>query len=554
MQAFKIIVTRDLTIKLNPIVCLPFNADFDGDQMAIYLPLTDKAKKEVIEKMFFPNNLLNSNLQVQHLPEQDIILGIYLLTKDSEENEENEFYKKVIFRDVEMTKGREFLNRIIDLPYIVNEPVNSKKLHQILNDIYYYHPNTYIDKVDKIKDLGLKISTIMAQTISLEGLLKSNVNKEIKEKIYKDIPENVLQENNREIIDQIKYENYVNENKYLHTIDSPYKIFIESGSRGSMTQLKQLIFAKGYLANSKNEILDLPIKQSTVDGLSENAYFISCYGARKGIADTADKVRISGHLTRRLVYALSNAYVNDKVEDCGSTEYLKWKVTEDNYSIIQHRYYKFNETDKDLLYTGNYKEAKKLIGKTIYLRSPMYCKNEVGFCKTCCGALPEKLKVKNIGIVAAQAFGERGTQLVLRSFHFSGAANISKTKKQDDMVSGLDKVLKALLSSTNSGYSYSPKELFEVLWEAYGKFNIMLLYYETLISQLYFYLEEDKLIPWRLDTSKEPIKQNLDKIPAITSWIEGLSFNSSFDNFLLGFHGQEENMNSLSNILLNDFE
>lgn len=553
MQAFKVMLTKDLTIKLNPLVCLPFNADFDGDQMAVYLPLTDDAKKEAEEKMFLPNNLLNSNLQVQHLPEQDIILGIYLLTKDPEENENIDFYKETTYKNIKMTKGRELFNKIVDLPYVINEPVDSKKLYQILNNLYYYDPNTYIDKVDKIKDIGLKINTLLAQTISLEGLLESNISKEIKEEIYKEIPKNILEENNREVIDEIKYQNYVNENKYLETIESPYKIFIDSGSRGSIRQLKQLIFAKGYLANSKNEILDLPIKQSTVDGLSENAYFISCYGARKGIADTADKVRISGHLTRRLVYALSNAYINEEVEDCGSDKYLEWTVTEENHAIIQHRYYKLDESDKELLYVGDYRETKKLIGKTIYLRSPMYCKNEIGFCKTCCGKLPEKLKIKNIGIVAAQVFGERGTQLVLRSFHFSGAANISKNKQQTDMVSGLDKVIKALLSSSNSKNEYSMNELFDVLWDSYGKFNIMLLYYETLISQLYFYLEDEKLIPWRLDPTKEPIKQNLDKIPAITSWVEAISFHSSFDNFLLGFHGQD-NTNSLSNILLNNFE
>jgi DNA-directed RNA polymerase subunit beta' len=549
-------VTRDLTIKMNPIICLPFNADFDGDQMAIYLPLTEKAKKEAREKLFIPNNLINSNLQIQHLPEQDIVLGIYLLTQNPKDDSEGfqGIYRKTTFKDVEMTKGREFFNRIIDLPYIVNEPVNSKKLQEVLNDTYYYHPQTYTEKVNKIKDLGLKINTSVPQTISLEGLLKSNVKKDLKHKVYQDIDQKLLTENNRDEIDKIKYDNFHREVKFLKDINTPYKIFIESGSRGSMSQLKQLIFAKGYLANSKNEILDLPIKQSTVDGLPESAYFVACYGARKGIADTADKVRISGHLTRRLVYALSNAQVNEHVDDCGSDEYLKWEVTEKNHSTIQYRYYKFNENDKELLYVGDYKETKELIGKTIYLRSPMYCKNKVGFCKTCSGHLHEKLKTKNVGVVAAQVFGERGTQLVLRSFHLSGAANMSKSKKQDDMVSGLDKIIRALLSSENSNEQYSPDELFEVLWESYGKFNIMLLYYETLISQLYFYYKNEELFPWRLDTSKEPIKQNLDKIPSINSWVEGLSFHSSFDNFLLGFHGKDENMNSLSNILLNNFK
>lgn len=554
IEAFEIEIYDGLTMCLNPVICLPFNADFDGDQMAIYLPLSKEAKSELYEKLYIPNNLINGNLQVQHIPEQDIVLGIYQLTKDIE-NEEypgySNIYEKIDVNGISTTLGRKIFNEVLALPEFINEPISSKKLIKCLNISYNNDKNSYMGRLDMIKKIGLEINDAYPVTISLEGLLKSNVSHDKKYSIYHDIPDEILKENNREKIQEIKLENYRRETEFLNNeLKSDYLIFLKSGSRGSMDQMKQLLFAKGYLATTSGEIMDTPIKNSTIDGLSMPDYYQSCYGARKGIADAANKVQTTGHLTRRLVYVLAGAVANEDVDDCGSEKLLKFIVTDKNYSTIIKRYYKLTPESPDLLYTGN--DCSNLIGKTIYLRSPMFCKCEHGLCRKCTGDFYKDLKSKEIGIITAQMIGERGTQLILKSFHLSGAEKVDKDKNKD-VVSGLDGLISSLLASNpKSPYYKNPLQLLEILQNLYSKFNILDVYYEIIISQLYYYKQNYKNIQWRKDPDQAWIKMNLDNIPTIRSWLEGLQFQANFNTLLEGFDGGEQT-SILGNILLNKF-
>jgi len=360
IQAFEPILVEGKAIKLHPLVCTAFNADFDGDQMAVHLPLTVEAQAECRFLMLSPNNLLKpSDGGPVAVPSQDMVLGIYYLTQErpgakgegmrfSSLNEailayENKYItlqsrisvrrsKKlengtVVTGQVESTLGRFLFNEIIpqDLGFVDREdPANALKLEvdfhtgkkhlkKILTKVINVHGATVTAEVlDKVKAMGYKYSTISAMTVSISDMTvppeKPQLIQEAQEtvdRITRNFQRGFVteEERYREVVETWKETDAVLTKKLLDGLDKYNNIFMmaDSGARGSDKQIKQLAGMRGLMADTTGHTIELPIKSNFREGLDVLEYFMSAHGARKGLSDTALRTADSGYLTRRLV-------------------------------------------------------------------------------------------------------------------------------------------------------------------------------------------------------------------------------------------------------------
>ncbi|GIW65902.1 MAG: DNA-directed RNA polymerase subunit beta' [Candidatus Parcubacteria bacterium] len=477
IQAFKPILVEGMTIKIPPLVCTAFNADFDGDQMAVFLPLSEEAQKEAEELILASKNNLKPGVgEIITNPTKDIILGIYYLTqllpnKKGEgtivynEREAKYLYfnnlidlqAEIIVKmcknesNIKTTVGRLIFNEILpeDYPFI-NQVLTKKVLSNIIEDIYdKYGNNKIVVLLENIKKLGFYYATYSGISWSYDDL-KINSNKyEIIKKSYdreKEIIEayesgllNNEEKKSRIISLWLETSNQINNDlrKFLNDENNP-KRMIDSGARGSYTQLGQMAGMKGLVENPKGEIIDLPIIHSYKEGLSPLEYFISTHGARKGASDTALKTARAGYLTRRMVDVAHDLITIE--EDCGDEEGIvltKEEAEEVGETLATRIFSRVSlETifDKDgnvIINKGDYIDRKlsELIAKNvdkIIVRSPFTCKSLFGICSKCYGfdlAYNKPVKLGTpVGIIAAQSIGEPATQLTMRTFHVGGVA------------------------------------------------------------------------------------------------------------------------------------
>ena len=360
IQAFEPILVEGKAIKLHPLVCTAFNADFDGDQMAVHLPLSVEAQAECRFLLLSPNNLLQpSDGGPVAVPSQDMVLGIYYLTMEKPGDKgEGMFFKseneailayengyitlqakikvrrsgvdaegKTIYRVIESTLGRFIFNEIIsqDLGYVdrsnpenflkleVDFLVKKKELKQILERCINMHGATRTaETLDAIKALGYKYSTRAAMTVSIADMTVPAEKKEIIAKAEETVEEiaesyrNGLMTDNeryRAVIDTWKEADSELTKKLLSGLDrfNNIRMMADSGARGSDKQIKQLAGMRGLMADTSGKTIELPIKANFREGLDVLEYFISAHGARKGLSDTALRTADSGYLTRRLV-------------------------------------------------------------------------------------------------------------------------------------------------------------------------------------------------------------------------------------------------------------
>jgi DNA-directed RNA polymerase subunit beta' len=360
IQAFEPILVEGKAIKLHPLVCTAYNADFDGDQMAVHLPLSVEAQAECRFLLLSPNNLLKpSDGAPVAVPSQDMVLGIYYLTleKPGDKGEgkffksENEAYlayeNKVItlharikvrrkgFKPdgtpisqiIDCTMGRLLFNEIIlqDLGFVdrsveenllkleIDFHVGKKQLKQILDKCINIHGATKTAEVlDNIKALGYKFSTIGALTVSISDMTVPEEKKDILEKAQNTVEMITKQYRRGMMTEEERYKAVVSTwfdaddlltKKLLEGLDKYNSIFMmaDSGARGSNQQIKQLAGMRGLMADTSGRTIELPIKSNFREGLDVLEYFISAHGARKGLSDTALRTADSGYLTRRLV-------------------------------------------------------------------------------------------------------------------------------------------------------------------------------------------------------------------------------------------------------------
>lgn len=539
MMAFKIKPIDGYCISINPLITPPYGADFDGDQMALYVVLNKKSKKECEEKLWSIKQLLNaSNNEIVFTPNQDVILGIYQLTRNNLNIKEH--LEKRKYKNKDISLGRYIFNSILPNNYpLMDTTINKKKLLNIIQDITLNYKEFDVPKLlDDIKKLGFKYSTLYPITFKISGFdVDKMINKQYKK-------ENIFNSN-------LKYENYKNEMELLNSLKEKflYKDLIESGSRGNWSQAKQLFLSRGYIADINNKIIDEPIISSNYEGLTQKEYFLSCYGTRKGLIDTAENTSKSGYLTRTLVYALAGLEINTMNEDCKTNKTLNILVKNEKHLQSLHNRYILddnNEIKKITMYD------KDLIGKNIKLRSPIGCLDKKGICKTCLGDLYELFRSKYLGIITAQSLGEVSTQMVLRTFHISGAASMDDKKgEQSDIISDIKKLFDILLYTKNE-YFTSNEELLDYIFNIYSNYsNILHIHFEVLLSQMLWY-EIKKNVYKKYRLVIEPQRENIrfiscKKVPTYESWFLGCLYSNISKNLLRAFL---ENKKANENILV----
>ncbi|MBI4160086.1 DNA-directed RNA polymerase subunit beta' [Candidatus Wolfebacteria bacterium] len=491
IQAFRPVLIEDLAIRIPPMVCTAFNADFDGDQMAVHVPLTDEAQREASEIMLSSNNLLKpSTGEPIIIPSQDIVLGSYVLTKGEKEKESQKFFASEneallalffsviginetirVSRDgirnfpddkkddaffVRTTAGRVLFNSVLpaDFPF-VNRPLRKKDLQRIVAElIERYGGEAAWPILDEIKRLGFRHATLSGISWGMEDLMTPPVKQKILAAAEAKIQEINAQcsdglltaaERRSRVIDvweTTKAEitkimpSHLDENGPIFSI-------IDSGARGSWSQLIQMAGMKGLVQNPKGETIELPIKASYKEGLSASEFFINTHSARKGLIDTALKTASAGYLTRRLVDVAQDVVIRE--HDCRTTEGIEvYRADGDEFG------YHFADRLYGRVAVGDIKVGRRIVAHagriinreiaeaiekssiaSVNLRSPISCKSIHGMCSTCYGldlGRNQPIAIgEAVGIVAAQSIGEPGTQLTLRTFHTGGIAGVDIT-------------------------------------------------------------------------------------------------------------------------------
>ncbi len=486
IQAFYPILIEGEAIRIHPMVCKAFNADFDGDQMAVHVPLSEMAQKEAKERMLSNSNFLKpaTGLPVVSL-DQDIALGCYWLTGVWEGlkgegrvfTSEDEAILAYEFNEIDLkakiklktskksnnftetSVGRIIFNEALPSKFpFQNNLIKIKDLKKIVGEVIEKHPTKIVEEtLDKIKNLGFEYSTLSGITWGMEDLVLPEEKNEILEiaekeeqKVENYFKKGLLtpEERSGKIIGIWSKAKLDIEKKVRTSLPKKESVFqmIDAGSKGSWSQIVQMCGMKGLVINPVGEIIELPVKSSYKEGFSVLEYFISTHGARKGTADTALRTSTAGYLTRRLVDVSHEVIVSEP--DCKDDTGIE-VFKEDADQIGQDFMFKIAgrialESIKGVCKKGEIIDKKKVekITKSktekITVRSPLSCKSIRGVCQKCYGLdLGDNKLVKlgeAVGVVAAQAVGEPGTQLTLRTFHTGGVASAR------DITSGLPRV------------------------------------------------------------------------------------------------------------------
>ncbi len=493
IQAFKPVLIDGKAIQLHPLVCEAFNADFDGDQMAVHVPLSSEAVYEAGTIMLSSHNLLKpANGDPVSFPRLDMILGGYYLTNipNQEEYDKSpshifvsydEMYSyflsgkltlqsKVSYKDergneITASVGRALYNSI--LPYEVRDYTKAfdkkgtKKLFAKILDTYGFERTAEL--IDDIKDLTFEYLTESGISISICDLpdISEEKDKHIVEaraqveSIKEQYEMGFLtdQERHRKVIEvwaKVKDEVALISDAKFDKSSSFYRI-VKSGSRGTPAQLNQMVSMKGLVISPSGDTIELPIRHSLQEGFDALEYFISTHGARKGLTDTALKTASAGYLTRRLVDVAQDVTIS--TDDCGDTDGVlitKAESDEIGEPIETRLFGRYSledvinrETGEKIVSKGEYiskTQAKQIADagiESVRVRSVLTCKCDRGVCAKCYGYDLGKNKLVEVGtpvgVVAAQSIGEPATQLVLRTFHSGGVSG-------SDITQGLPRV------------------------------------------------------------------------------------------------------------------
>ncbi len=485
IQAFEPVLVEGDAIKIHPMVCLAFNADFDGDQMAVHIPLSLEAQLEARILMLSAYNLLSpANGNPLIIPTQDIVLGLYYLTKVKRNAKgEGKIFKDMdeaislyemgevdlhalikLKRDgkfLETTPGRLIFNKVLPEghEYINNENIDKGFLANLVSKIYFkYGINETARFLDKIKDLGYKFATLAGISISMADIKIPERKRRLLQGAFKRVEKIESAYTKGLITEEEKYNQIIDlwtgvgEDLAKILFDeisrdrggfNPIYMMLASGARGSKLQIRQLAGMRGLMAKPSGEIIELPITSNFREGLSTFEYFISTHGARKGLADTALKTADAGYLTRRLVNIAQNLVISEA--DCGTINGIVVEVIkEGDETIISLKDRVLGRVvledvidpmTGELIVSVNCeinRETAEKIDKTeierIKIRSPLTCESQQGICSKCYGwDLSRGQPVgagETIGIIAAQSIGEPGTQLTMRTFHIGGTASL----------------------------------------------------------------------------------------------------------------------------------
>ena len=511
IQAFQPKLIEGKAIQLHPLACTAFNADFDGDQMAVHLPLSNEAVLEAQILMLQSHNILNpANGAPITVPSQDMVLGLYYITKirPGAKGEGLIFYGpeeaiiaynekrcdlhaqvKVIVKDldengnfvqhmVETSVGRVIVNGIIpDEVGFVNKVISKKSLRDIISDVIKSVGFARAcEFLDGIKNLGYRMAYLAGLSFNLDDIIIPEEKKTLVERGNEEVRQITDNYNMGFITDKERYNQvidawtHVNNDlgnvlmKQMTEADQGFNaiyMMLDSGARGSKDQIRQLAGMRGLMAKPQKagaegaQIIENPILSNFKEGMSVLEYFISTHGARKGLADTAMKTADAGYLTRRLVDVSHDVIINE--EDCGTLRGLVCTALKNGDEVISTLYERIlgrvsvhdiiNPTTGELIVAAG-EEITETIAQAIEdspiesveIRSVLTCESKHGVCMKCYGRnLATSRMVQKgeaVGVIAAQAIGEPGTQLTLRTFHAGGiaanaAANATIAAKND---------------------------------------------------------------------------------------------------------------------------
>ena len=484
IQSFEPVLVEGEAIRIHPLVCAAFNADFDGDQMAVHVPLSPEAQLEASLLMLSPNNILSpANGMPLAAPSQDIVLGCYYLTKfrlgekgegkvfsDIHEvravydSDEIGLLAKIKVRMdgelVETTVGRVIFNEYLPPSLgFINQEMNKRELTRLVAQCYYLlGKSETVRLLDALKDLGFRYSTLSGLSIGIDDMhVPSNKGELIEEaeaevkKIEREYQDGLITKGERynKIIDiwthvteRVADEMFKELEAQKDGEFNPIFMMADSGSRGSRQQIRQLAGMRGLMAKPSGEIIETPIITNFREGLSVLEYFISTHGARKGLADTALKTADSGYLTRRLVdvaqdviicekdcNTLNGIYVGSLVEGGEIIEPLRDRVL--GRVALEDIHDPFTG---EVIVEANQEIIEPLASRIenagndrVRIRSVLTCEAERGVCVNCYGrnlATGKMVEIgEAVGVIAAQSIGEPGTQLTMRTFHIGGTAS-----------------------------------------------------------------------------------------------------------------------------------
>ncbi len=513
IQAFQPVLIEGNAIQLHPLVCSAYNADFDGDQMAVHLPLSDEAQEEARTIMLSSENLSKPATGTPVMnPTQDMVLGCYWMSKikegmngeggiyndmeevrlaydsdvldlkariniridknnpkfkeyavtqnkgeDKNNNEEEQKY-------IETCAGRVIFNQELphDFPFYNNE-LTKKSLQNLVNYLYQnWDSETTVQALDRIKALGFHYSTVSGITWSMDDLQVPEEKTDILDNAHKNVTE-IHEQYDDGFLSQQERRNKIIE-VWTHARqeveklvpeyapeDGPVSLIITSGARGSWAQPLQMMGMKGSVVNPSGQIMELPIESSYKEGFTGLEYFISTHGARKGLADTALRTAEAGYLTRRLIDVTQDLIVRDqKCSDTKGFVIERDEIQETGQSFDEKIFGRYAAESvkgsggntiiaKNNLITSEIaekiEEDDSITQVSVF--NPLSCASD-GVCSRCYGLDLGRNKFVEtgtaVGIIAAQAIGEPGTQLTMRTFHTGGVAGTS------DITQGLPRV------------------------------------------------------------------------------------------------------------------
>jgi len=496
IQAFEPVLVSGKAIQIHPMVCTAYNADFDGDQMAVHVPLSAEAQAEARLLMMSSNNILNpKDGRPVAIPTQDMVLGCYYLTmqrddepgegkcfKDPEEaemaynNKVISLHAKIKVRIPEIgltetTVGRIIFNEVIPVELknlewngFFNQVADKKALSSIVDKCYRklgFSATTAL--LDGVKKLGFTYATRAGVTIGIQDITIPKEKKGLLKEAEAQVEKVELQFRRGLITEEERYQTVIGiwndatrmvTEALIEDLDrfNPVYMMANSGARGNIQQIRQLAGMRGLMADPSGRIIDLPIKANFREGLTVLEYFISTHGARKGLADTALRTADSGYLTRRLVDVAQDVIVREV--DCGTTQGIEVSEIKDGTEVIEKVEDRIigrvaledivhPETGETLVCADKEiteEDAERITAagiERIKIRSVLTCRTRYGVCIKCYGrnlATGRKVDIgEAVGIIAAQSIGEPGTQLTMRTFHTGGVAG-------DDITQGLPRV------------------------------------------------------------------------------------------------------------------
>ena len=511
VMAFQPKMIEGKAIQLHPLACTPFNADFDGDQMAVHLPLSNEAVLEAQVLMLQSHNILNpANGAPVTVPSQDMVLGLYYITKirPGAKGEGQTFYGpeeaiialnekcvdehaqvKCVVDDidekgnpirhiVETTVGRVIVNEIIPKEIgFFNGVISKKTLRKLIADVIkHVGMDRACSFLDGVKNLGYRMSYLAGLSFNLDDIIVPKEKAEIVKRGQDEVDEVKANFDMGLITDKERYNEVINAwthvnndlkkavMKHMTEADQGFNavfMMLDSGARGSADQIAQLAGMRGLMAKPQkagaegNSIIENPILNNLKEGMSVQEYFIASHGARKGLADTAMKTADAGYLTRRLVDVSHDVIITE--DDCGTLRGLECRALKEGDEVVSTLAERIlgrvsvhdvinPHTSEIIVKAGEeITEAKAQAVEDagiemVEIRSVLTCESKKGVCRKCYGRNLATSKMvqlgEAVGVIAAQAIGEPGTQLTLRTFHSGGiaenaAANASITSKYD---------------------------------------------------------------------------------------------------------------------------